>query len=112
MLPAPTVGGLNIPCENNAGLQHRLTRAVEVRDSESDDRPGGEERMEVVRRPVNLDDRVVGQPETGRAVLRATGARSTSLNKATVSLKRSVRTPTKSTLSTLISSSPSSAEPT
>ena len=89
VLPADVVHGLNFADEPDARLYHRTTRNRKVLDPEGHDRPGGEERVEFVAGTIELEDRIVGEPELHCVIGLARDLYAQhSLNSATVSLKR------------------------
>ena len=63
MLPADTIGMLNVTYEIDASGKHSIARDIEIVDPERDDRACSEEGMKFVGRTIELQSRTVGEPE-------------------------------------------------
>jgi hypothetical protein len=63
VLPASATGVLGLANEIDAGLDHRPPRALKILDPEGDNRAGGKERIELIGRTIEFQDRIVAKLE-------------------------------------------------
>ncbi len=68
MLPADTIGMLNVTYEIDTSGKHSIARDIEIVDPERDHRASSAEGMKFVGRTIELQSCTIGEPEPDQVI--------------------------------------------